>query len=58
MGFTHLESEIRVIQQFLSRMPLLDDKHDDTKTMKSNGTAERFNYVQQEVHHLRAHKPE
>ena len=39
-------------------MPLSDDKRDDTKKMKSNGTAERFNYVQQEVHHLRVHTPE
>ena len=46
------------IQQFISQMPISDDKHDDTKTMNLNGTAERFNYVQQEVHHLRGHKPE
>ena len=41
------------IQQFLSSMPLSHDKHDDNKTMKLSGTAERFNYVEREVDDLR-----
>ena len=34
-------------------MPLSHDKHDDTKTIKLSGTAERFNYVEREVDDLR-----